>query len=77
MHIASALRRPLVTLFGPTNPIRTGPYRRQDSVLRLDLPCSPCYSRTCSHPSCLPWMRIEPVMELAETQLERNSASVA
>jgi lipopolysaccharide heptosyltransferase I len=77
MHIASALRRPLVTLFGPTNPIRTGPYRRQDSVLRLDLPCSPCYSRTCSHQSCLQWMRIEPVMELAERQLAQLPAPIA
>lgn len=53
MHIAAALGRPLVTLFGPTNPLRTGPYRRPDSVLRLDIPCSPCYSRSCSHRSCL------------------------
>src|SRR5262249_37562767 len=42
MHIAAALNRPLITLFGPTNPVRTGPYNRAESVLRLDIPCSPC-----------------------------------
>ena len=53
MHIASALGRPLVTIFGPTNPIRTGPFGRDDTVVRLNIVCSPCYSRTCSHTSCM------------------------
>jgi lipopolysaccharide heptosyltransferase I len=53
MHIAAALGRPLVSLFGPTNPVRTGPYGRLDTVLRLDLVCSPCYRRTCLHHTCL------------------------
>ena len=62
MHIASALNRPLVTLFGPTNPVRTGPYRRMETVLRLEIVCSPCYSRTCSHQSCLRWLTPEMVL---------------
>jgi len=74
MHIAAALGRPLVTPYGPTNPVRTGPYRRQDSVVRLDIPCSPCYSRKCSHQSCLQWLGIEPVLALAERQLKGCSA---
>ena len=72
MHIAAALGKPMVALFGPTNPIRTGPYGREETVLRLDLPCSPCYSRACSHQSCLQWMGIEPVLALAERQLKRE-----
>ncbi|HWL92559.1 MAG TPA: glycosyltransferase family 9 protein, partial [Phycisphaerae bacterium] len=43
MHIAAAHSRPLVALFGPTNPLRTGPHGRLDSVVRLPLACSPCY----------------------------------
>ncbi len=43
MHLAAAFNRPLVALFGPTNPARTGPYGRMNDVLRLDLACSPCY----------------------------------
>jgi heptosyltransferase-1 len=70
MHIAAALNRPLVAVYGPTNPVRTGPYGRLDSVVRLDLPCSPCYSRKCSHQSCLQWLGIEAVMQLAQTQIE-------
>jgi len=48
MHIAAALGTPLVALFGPTEPRRTGPYGHSDSVLRLDLPCSPCLKSCCT-----------------------------
>jgi lipopolysaccharide heptosyltransferase II len=71
MHIASGLRRPLVALFGPTHPVLTGPYGRLDSVIRLDLPCSPCYGRTCAHRSCLNWLDVEAVLTLAEKQIKR------
>ncbi|HXR48889.1 MAG TPA: lipopolysaccharide heptosyltransferase II [Candidatus Limnocylindrales bacterium] len=49
MHVAAALGKPLVALFGPTEPRRTGPYRRLDSVLRIDLPCSPCLRARCHY----------------------------
>jgi lipopolysaccharide heptosyltransferase II len=47
MHVAAALGKPLVALFGPTEPRRTGPYRQLENVLRLDLPCSPCLKSVC------------------------------
>lgn len=47
-HLAAALDRPLVCLIGPTNPNRTGPYRRNEDVIRLDLHCAPCYLRRLS-----------------------------
>jgi lipopolysaccharide heptosyltransferase I len=75
MHIAAALGRPLVTMYGPTNAVRTGPYGRMDSVIRIDIPCSPCYARRCSHKSCLNWLRIEPVLELAEQQIKEKARS--
>lgn len=48
MHVAVALARPVVALFGPTDPRRTGPYRRLDQVMRLDLPCAPCLKDSCA-----------------------------
>jgi lipopolysaccharide heptosyltransferase I len=48
MHVAAALDKPLVALFGPTAPERTGPYGQLQNVLRLDLPCSPCMKSTCA-----------------------------
>lgn len=48
VHLAAALNRPLVCLTGPTNPRRTGPYRRMEDVVRLELDCAPCYLRHLS-----------------------------
>ena len=47
MHVAAALGKPVVALFGPTEPRRTGPYGQLENVLRLDLPCSPCLKSVC------------------------------
>jgi len=76
MHIAAALGRPLVAPYGPTGVRRTGPFGRFDSVVRLDLPCSPCYSRTCSHHSCMEWLQIEPLLSVAADQIARYSHTV-
>jgi len=48
MHVAAALGKPLVALFGPTEPRRTGPYGQLQNVLRLDLPCAPCMKPDCT-----------------------------
>jgi lipopolysaccharide heptosyltransferase II len=47
MHVAAALGKPLVALFGPTEPRRTGPYGQLENVLRIELPCSPCLKDYC------------------------------
>jgi ADP-heptose:LPS heptosyltransferase len=52
MHLALALRKPMVAIYGPTSPLRTGPYGHDDVVAQLDLPCAPCYLKTvaeCPH----------------------------
>ena len=71
MHLAAALGRPLVVPFGPTHPARTGPYGRPECVLRLDLPCAPCYARSCVHQSCLRWLSPSAVLDHAGVQMGR------
>ena len=46
MHIAAAMGTPVVALFGPTDPARTGPLG-PGTVFRQPLPCSPCLQRRC------------------------------
>jgi heptosyltransferase-1 len=46
MHLAVALSRPVVSIFGPTDPLWIGPYGRPNAVVQLKLPCSPCYLRS-------------------------------
>jgi heptosyltransferase-2 len=55
MHVASALGRPTVGIFGSTNPERTGPMGAKTTVLWRHLDCSPCLERTCrfGHYNCL------------------------
>ncbi|MFZ5448708.1 MAG: lipopolysaccharide heptosyltransferase I [Thermodesulfobacteriota bacterium] len=53
MHLAAALGTPVVALFGPTAPWRTGPFGEGHQVVRLDLACSPCFKRHCPEPRCL------------------------
>jgi lipopolysaccharide heptosyltransferase I len=48
MHLAVALGRSVVSVFGPTDPIWAGPYRQPASVVRAGVPCSPCYLRRLS-----------------------------
>jgi len=53
MHLAAALGTPVVALFGPTAPWRTGPFGEGHQVVRLELDCSPCFQRQCPEPRCL------------------------
>ncbi len=45
MHMAAALNVPVFAIFGPANPIRTGPYGKIHSVIHKELACSPCYAK--------------------------------
>jgi heptosyltransferase-2 len=42
MHIAHAVSTPIVAVFGPSDPVRYAPRGVRDTVVRIDLPCSPC-----------------------------------
>lgn len=47
MHVAAALDRPLVALFGSSSPLHTPPATDRARVQYLALDCSPCYARDC------------------------------
>ena len=55
MHVAAALGRPLVAVYGSTSPDFTPPLAEQIEIVRLGLDCSPCFERTCrfGHYNCL------------------------
>jgi heptosyltransferase I len=53
MHIAAAVGTPVVAVFGPTSPIRTGPYGSGHMVLTHKIACSPCFSRVCENKAYL------------------------
>jgi lipopolysaccharide heptosyltransferase II len=67
MHVAAAVGRPVVALFGPTDPASTGPYRQREYVIQnTALPCVPCFKGRCSFAKPLECLRsITPEMACA------------
>ncbi len=53
MHIASALKTPVVALFGPKDPAGTGPFGVRSQLVSANVPCSPCTRRECPNPVCM------------------------
>jgi len=49
MHLAAALEKPVVALFGPTDPALTGPWGGQNKIIQAKIPCVPCFSRDCHY----------------------------
>jgi lipopolysaccharide heptosyltransferase II len=77
MHVAAALNKPLVALFGPTEPRRTGPYGHLEDVLRIDLPCSPCLKSHCHYEKpneCLKALSPATVFEFTRKKLQKPAA---
>jgi len=69
MHLAAAVKAPLIALFGPTAPWRTGPYGNGNLIIRKALACSPCFKKKCSTLECMNTITVEEVLEAALRKL--------
>ena len=78
MHLAHAVATPIVAVFGPSEPARYAPRGIRDTVVRIDLPCSPCNrirqppARCTGHtPNCLAGIETFQVMSAIDEALRR------
>jgi heptosyltransferase-1 len=66
MHLAAAVGIPVVALFGPTAPWRTGPFGPGHQVVRATMDCSPCFKRTCDTYICMDRISVTDVLQAVE-----------
>jgi ADP-heptose:LPS heptosyltransferase len=81
MHLANAVKTPVVAMFGPSDPRRYAPRGARDTVVRIDLPCSPCNrirrppERCVGHtPDCLSGIGVAQVLAAIDDTLRLGVA---
>ncbi|MGL5948306.1 MAG: lipopolysaccharide heptosyltransferase II [Aeromonas sp.] len=69
MHIAAALDRPLVAIYGSTSPLYTPPLAQRVAIVHTEISCRPCFKRTCryGHLKCLTELSPQQVLAACHT----------
>ena len=71
MHMAAAVDTPVVALFGPTAPWRTGPFGTGHQIITAELECSPCFKRRCEMMDCMKLISVEQVLNATFSLIEK------
>lgn len=68
MHVAAALNKPLIAIYGSSDSSKTPPLTQRAKILETDIECRPCFQRTCrlQHYKCLREIKPQQVLQLLE-----------
>jgi heptosyltransferase-2 len=74
LHVASALNRPILALYGPTDPNHAPPFSDVAQSFYLDLECAPCKQRECplGHHRCMRDIAPEMVWQALHGMLQHH-----
>ena len=72
MHMAAAMGTAVVALFGPTSPLRTGPYGPDHKVVTSGADCSPCLKKSCENWTCMGNITVDSVFQAVKETFERE-----
>lgn len=73
MHVAAALNRPLVAIFGSTDHVTTGPYGLKSRIVRTPMKCSPCLKPDCPEDHlCMKKITVDMVYAVAEGFIDKE-----
>ena len=74
MHVAAALDRPLVAIYGSSDPGFTPPLNEHKEILHLGLDCGPCFKRECpeGHLKCLQEISVDMVINALQRVVEED-----
>jgi 3-deoxy-D-manno-octulosonic-acid transferase/heptosyltransferase-1 len=73
MHLAAAVGTPVIALFGPTAPWRTGPFGEGHEIIRGAWSCSPCFKRECEPVKCMEDISPGQVLDAVKRVLKKAS----
>jgi heptosyltransferase-2 len=77
MHVAAAVGTPLIAIYGSSTPEHTPPMSDRAVIVKLDMPCSPCFERTCplGHFNCMMLLKPERVHALASAPVNEQTGT--
>ncbi len=69
MHVAAALNKKVIALYGSSDPKFTPPLHAEAQIVSLNLACSPCFKRDCplGHRQCLTDISPQQIAALIES----------
>ncbi len=74
MHVAAAVGTPVAAIFGPTDPVTTGPWGVGHAIVRKEVDCSPCLKRVCPKDhACMQKITVDEVEAVVDERLRSTA----